>query len=859
MQLPVVGQIVQQQQYKLHAKAPKSTVELANSASEPTHKASEGTPSSGKSASSASDPFFCVGDYSVALQPPTPFPALCCCRSPRSTEPLLGGKIDHLCLVEGLLTVHCFRTIELALLMVLACAFSVGVVFFFSAQAMLRAGFLPSVQRFFTAADLIRCAEGAAVLGAPQVLSCFRGAARVDPGAALEFAQAMAASGGSLTFNASQLAAATCAPVLGAMTSAVSRFMVPGLMQKVFRFSEPFTAEIAPSALWLFTAWSLVPLAALLLIDWLACDKRAPVPRKADSLRRLFTAEAREFMMCVEVKPPVSFFSCHCAHKRSHTTFTRCFTSSRSYAWNIPRADKQRARVIAHLLPDCWLDVQTLTMGASVPEVIQQQAVWSRCLVVYGTRHYFASKNCLRELLSALLFRRVLLDRDNEPTQNIALLLDDSTCTAIDCRACMDASLTDTIKRLKSDWNVKVFTDLALFWTWVGERGDAGDVSQLLQWYRDVGGRPRALQLTDRLSNLVHTETMISTGLCLRKGGCRAGCYDYCIVQHLFWCCPGLTSSPSRRSCANTRCWRKACCFDIKSTVRFGQLLHGDTLSLLEAFGNLKEYLFVLFILAFMAALSADLYFSPPQSFAFASGSDIAAFLFFTTALDVFSLLLCVLVLLPSAAIVVHQTRPSTYYSNFLEPLCIAAHALPPAKAALPPSSSGDSSVVVVNPLQLQREPAGDNLPIFLVAPGLPSSDPRMEKVYVWLRTFLTDMGFQPKEVSCDAHAVNAAGTDRGLFVFFLTTATEGGVYLSLAKDSLAAGGVDRMIPVLFNKDCESATGMFDRLFVPAYPSLTDIDEDERCRGIGADILKALSKRVASALLGKVRTTNHPK
>jgi hypothetical protein len=278
-----LNSLLQQQQYELHMREdPEASVR---------------------------DPFFCVGDYSVALQPPSLMSKLsknaahCCCqRRSAAAAPTLGSEIDHLHLVEGLLTVHCFRTIELALLMVLACAIVLGSAFFFAVQYLIRRGLVPA-QSVAAAAELTHCPQGIPVLGAPLALSCFQGDAHVDPGAALGFAQAIAASGGALTLNTSLLAASACAPVLDSLTSVVSVFTVPGLIQRIFRYSQPNVTIIHPEAQWLFAAWSLVPLAVLLSLDFFACDKRSPVPRKADSLRLLYTAEAREFMMCVSSHP----------------------------------------------------------------------------------------------------------------------------------------------------------------------------------------------------------------------------------------------------------------------------------------------------------------------------------------------------------------------------------------------------------------------------------------------------------------------------------------------------------------------------------------------------------------------------
>lgn len=437
--------------------------------------------------------------------------------------------------------------------------------------------------------------------------------------------------------------------------------------------------------------------------------------------------------------------------------------------------------------------------------------MWSRCLVVYGTRHYFTSKNCLRELLSALLFR------EGGRAQNIALLLDEGKCDNAKCTGKCDnakkvekceafeksgKNLDEICARLEEGWDVKVFRDLPAFWKWVGARGGAGDVQPLLQWYKEVNGRPRALQLTDRLSNLVHTEPMFKTGLCV-----RGACCDVMVRRPLFWCC-------QRQSWASTRCWRTASCQRINSTVRFGHLLHGDELSLLEMF-NAKEWLFLCAVLAFVVALAFDLYYSPPQHLSIASGSSIGAFIFLISTFDVFSLLICILVLLPSAAVACHQTRPSTNYSNFLEPLVIAAH------------SSSTLSLSTAK-----------HFTIYLVSSAIPDNC-RKARVYNNLLFFLKDMGLSVELSLLEFKGLNKSG----LSVWFLS---KGEVAKYLPSD-------DYTIPVLFDEECTNeGTSMGARLYVKAYHTPPGMDDDERCREIGADIIQALSKRAASALLRSV-------
>ncbi len=122
----------------------------------------------------------------------------------------------------------------------------------------------------------------------------------------------------------------------------------------------------------------------------------------------------------------------------------------------------------------------------------------------------------------------------------------------------------------------------------------------------------------------------------------------------------------------------------------------------------------------------------------------------------------------------------------------------------------------------------------------------RKARVYNDLRSFLVDMGFQPEEVSS---LKKCEGLGKGLFVCFLSKGgNDVAGYLSLANDTFKA--VDCTIPVLFDKECETeGPSMGDRLYVPAYGTPLGVGEDERCRAIGADIIQALSKRVASALL----------
>jgi hypothetical protein len=242
-----------------------------------------------KSKSKVTDPVFCVGDLGVTVEPPPT-----CSRLARKwcfNKP--GNDIDELGLMEGLLIQHFFRTLELALLFVLALAFivSVGVAIF--------GGRPLSSPRPVTIADTyLQCTQGLrTVEDAPQPLACFLANATVSPSAILDFAQAMQSSAGALSFSTSLLAASACAPVLSALTSKQPQFIMPGLMQKLLRFAPEYVFRLQTDFQFSITAWPLFPLAAFLLISRYAFDQRKPVPRKGDSLSRLFTAVAKHFMM----------------------------------------------------------------------------------------------------------------------------------------------------------------------------------------------------------------------------------------------------------------------------------------------------------------------------------------------------------------------------------------------------------------------------------------------------------------------------------------------------------------------------------------------------------------------------------
>lgn len=70
-----------------------------------------------------------------------------------------------------------------------------------------------------------------------------------------------------------------------------------------------------------------------------------------------------------------------------------------SYAWG-NEGEAAYARSLAGALPMCWVDVQMLALGSSVPRVTSHVAATSHLLVVCLSARYLASRNCVLELVS---------------------------------------------------------------------------------------------------------------------------------------------------------------------------------------------------------------------------------------------------------------------------------------------------------------------------------------------------------------------------------------------------------------------------------------------------------------------------
>ena len=76
-----------------------------------------------------------------------------------------------------------------------------------------------------------------------------------------------------------------------------------------------------------------------------------------------------------------------------------------SYAWGDPSPYADTARALAAALPNAWVDVHMMCSGSPIPVITAEVARITHMLVLVITPDYLHSKNCVIELVSALLHR----------------------------------------------------------------------------------------------------------------------------------------------------------------------------------------------------------------------------------------------------------------------------------------------------------------------------------------------------------------------------------------------------------------------------------------------------------------------
>jgi hypothetical protein len=706
-------------------------------------------------------------------------------RSPQ-LDSSIGTEVDELLLIKGPILRHFFRVASFYLFWMLL---FVGITTW---SVQVSKNDQETRERSLTCLPpTVELYKGA--LGAPP--QCFKQPNALFPASAIAaFAQGLNDTGGVLTNSTPELvlvAAQVCAPILASLSVGSSPFTLEDVpIQKLFRFAPASFAYLRPTTLFAFSFWSLFLALLLFLIEGYFIPKRLPVPRPVDCLRLLFHSHARQFMM--------------------------------SYKWDFPSPDRQRARVLAQLLPDCWLDVQALPAGSTVSSVIQQQAVHARCLVVYGTLHYFASKNCLRELLAALIHRRphsVGGGREEERL-SVALLLDTDKSDVVQLEPGEKKLLGELGEVLSETWKVDLFRSLKPFWQWVAQRASGSEARNALEWFRKQG-KPRTLALTYKHSHLVRSEALCKTGLCVRV--CLNG--EPCRVFCSYLCASVWQSC----GCSERLLSRRR-----HLLPRFGMRLYGsEEVDIVSCLGLCSgPTLFFYLVALFTYLLLRDLSVVRPGL-----GGDSTLFVSIMITCDTLSLASCILVLLPAALIRMHQARPATNYSNFLEPLCIISH----LNAAMRETGTVARTV----PLREISVPA-PICPFFIIyfACGPDPLPSALRKHVGELSEFLKVMGLDTKEIKIsEVEDKLSRCRAAALLVYFLSTEQDSDNFLKMRERKPAIRKAFELctIPVVFD-DKANTGGMKDVLFLDI-----KVHKDE----LGGEVLRALSKRVAIALLSK--------
>jgi hypothetical protein len=665
----------------------------------------------------------------------------------------------------------------------------------------------------FAAVSTLACAPPSQDIASAQPLNrnlqCFVQNGSLPSSLVLQLSAALNSSGGVIDASVSALAAEVCTPVLAslkALSFPPPPFLLPGLRQAIG----------IPSSLGeLFALDFLFGLVLFPLLFTHLCDK--------------FSAS---LMQRVHYCPGVTSVLRNFFNTPAHLHML-------SYAWYWK---KDRAQVLASLLPDCWLDKEALPPGAKLSEATVTHAVHSRCLVVHMSLHYLESPNCMAELIGALLHRW----RDEGGSCPLLyVLLDNDTCNAQDSTATSPKAAACAKCAKQVDWAALeaqlqalgvalVCRTMHRFWRRV-QCEDLGEspqiVSSALSWFREHGSpKQSALSGTatdqDALRGAIYTQSM------RKKHPC----------------------TPQQRSLRFRRWWQQGCCCcffwlwgwgrgSSSPLIRAGALVlaageEPAQLSIPQMVRDLwRQLLSAAIALLGISLVLANIYFSPYR------GQGSAPFVNFSNAVS--GICLCMFVAIAfRAAENLFQTLPHFYYSAYLEPLCAASR----LNLELAPQLD---SVTVHNPLASHSAPpmiTSQSLVNihFFCAPGGAAAHTLVENLCSFLAS---GFGFKPiKHITWDASTVEhkVKGEECGIYVFFLQTKEECAAFLDAVhpappKSRILADWC--AIPVALLPDRERSPAFKEVLFVEGLKKAGESPETEK------RILISIARRMAAVLM----------
>jgi hypothetical protein len=710
-----------------------------------------------------------------------------------------------------------------------------GFFFFFLMAAFITYCFLLQAAMANNSSTLhAECIGSTLVPSAPSFPPCFVRQQPLPFAAVAALAEAVNGSAGVFTLAAAPFAAGVCAPIVAAMSqkTTVYNFTSRGLLYR-FGFLNSGSFEnsagtgVHPANLLFGVSWPLLVPIVYVAFNYRRLKKA--LSSKAWCVRvpqcRLF--QHHHALIFTPAPPPFSRahlyrYPMSIAQNLRQLIEPSAYLYFLSYAWL--KESATFVELLSILLPDCFIDKACLPPGFNVSNETIKGAVHARCLVLYINTRYLGRPACLKELLAAIFHRRgrgitaALCDIGPELGDDGQKLCDD-VVEVVDWDA-LEGVLNDAFPG-------SVFFDTGAFFHWVRQNDLSVERERTISWFQD------------------HKRVSLSTKL--PSTGELLSCFPTHSMMAVEW--------------DNGTFFEKVVAFLANISIvtdpyadfpRAGmkRLLCNEVKCVPRQYGTIPDHKVIFFSNIILAAngvvalCDAILVGAPKLALAYDSAVglvDAGAFVVDLLAI-LFSIFLAFVV-----TKALENIDPRLFYSDYLEPLCLAARIYEqksPQPAELQPGeydSFYDGGDFCVHIILLSHNNASDKLDPFLRA----------------LRDFLMyGLGLRTSFLLNEHFASRARPRPevRGLVVCVLDS-DEKDEHTDMWCNLLQAFAPECVVPVVCTQDGKQDGKGSDKILEVMNIMVQKDKEGKldtgKLRKLGEEVLRALARKVGAAVLRK--------